>query len=267
MTFRSAILCLLILLQGCGLTVTGDNPPYKDLEPEEQSAVDIIVAELKALDKVAKQRSKAIFGHTIDLNPVVDKERIHVSFQGRILALNVGDGTIHVATWENLTDQQRKLVQSNFKSTAAKAKVWFEKLFYRVLAVSNGIKQFTFNTPSKTLGSFSIFNMELHPMRTAMGYFTLVGRKSDIWSFTNTACKQVLAQGKSRFGKMFTTAQSMGTPRFPKAKAYMNDNTQDFFEGADPTATLYFICQWTVIGKEETEGFDDELRWLYSKLK
>ena len=268
-TAAAILIALMLLLPGCGLTLTSERPPYEDLTAGEQGAVNIILSELKALDKLVSARSRALFKKTIDLSPVVDRDRIHVSFKGRFLALNVGDGVIHVATWENLTDEQRAGVAKNFKTTAAKAKLWYEKMFYRILAVSNGVKQwfFNINSPGKAFGSFSIFNMEVHPMRTAMGYFTAAGRKSEIWTFSSAACKNVLAQGEKRFGHMFTMAQSNCKPRFPKAKTYMNENTEAFYEASDPTESIYFICQWMAIGRDETESFDEELKWLYSKLK
>ena len=51
--------------------------------------MDLILAELKALDKQTRARTKALFGRATGLDPVVDRERIHVSYEGRLLALNV----------------------------------------------------------------------------------------------------------------------------------------------------------------------------------
>ena len=262
-------LLLLLLLAGCGLTVTGEYPAYEELNKEEQSAVDLILAELKALDKQTRARTKAIFGQETGLDPVVDLDRIHVSFHGRLLAMNIGDGVLHISTWENLDASQQAKIQAAFNTTAAKAKRWYEKFFYRVMAVSNGLKQYIFNigSPGKAFGSFSLFNMEMHPMRTAMGYFKQVGRSNDIFTFMTAACKQVLAQGSKAWGALWTAAESRSWPRFPRAKEYMRDNAELFLGAGDPTATLYFLCQFADVGMDENEGFDLELKWLHSKLK
>ncbi len=262
-------LLALLLSAGCGLTVTGEYPTYEELNQQEKSAVDLIVAELKALDKLTRARTKALFKEETGVDPVVDKERIHVSFHGRLLAMNIGDGVIHLSTWENLDTSQQEKIQASFKTTAAKAKRWYEKFFYRVMAVSNGLKQYIFNvgSPGKAFGSFSLFNMEMHPMRTAMGYFTQAGRRGDIFTFTAAACKHVIAQGSKEWGPLWTRAESKAWPRFPKAKEYMRDNAELFLGAGDPSATLYFLCQFADVGMDEHEGFDGELRWLYSKLK
>ena len=263
------LLVLLLLAAGCGLTVTGEYPNYEDLDQNEQAAVDLILAELKALDKQTRARTKALFGAATGLDPIVDKDRIHVSYKGRVLALNIGDGVIHISTWENLSKDQQDAVQASFKTTAAKAKTWYRTMFYRVMAVSNGLKQYIFNvgSPGKAFGSFSLFNMEMHPMRTGMGYFSQVGRKGYIYSFMNAACKNVLAQGAKKWGHLWTHAESSAWPRFPKAKNYMNDDAESFLGAGDPTTTMYFLCQFAAVGMDETEGFDGELKWLYSKLK
>jgi hypothetical protein len=263
------IATLTLLVQGCGLTVTNERPSYEDLDKPERDAVDIIYAELKALDTQVRSRTKAMFKKTYDLTPIVNKQNINVSFKGMMLAYNIGDGQVHVAAWENLTDKQRTAVQTAFKTTPANAAAWYRSMFYRVMAATQGIKQYCFNVNSveKAYSSFSVFNMELHPIRTAMAYFRDVGRH-DIWSFTATACTNVLSQGQSAWGHMFTTAQSNLSPRFPLAKAFMREHHDQFIHGEDPTVNLYFICQWTRISREEADPTVNlELEWLYTKLK
>jgi hypothetical protein len=261
------VLAALVLSQGCGLTVTNERPTYEDLEKPERDAVDIIYAELKALDTQVRDRSKAMFNKAYDLTPIVNKQNINVSFKGMMLAYNIGDGQVHVEAWENLSDTQRTAVEKAFKTAPTTAAAWYRTMFYRVMAASQGVKQFIFNVNSveKAYSSFSLFNMELHPIRTAMGYFQAVGR-SDIWSFTASACTNVLIQGQSQWGHMFTQAQSNMSPRFPLAKAFMTEHHDQFIHGEDPTVNLYFICQWTRIGREETEPFNLELQWLHTKL-
>jgi hypothetical protein len=109
--------------------------------------------------------------------------------------------------------------------------------------------------------------MELHPLRTAMGYFAAVGRKADIWPFTTSVCTNVLSQNHGRWGHMFTKAQSYSKPRFPLAKAFMREHHGEFIGGGDPTVNLYFLCQWARISREEAESFDAELGWLHRKLR
>ena len=262
-------LTLALALSACGLTVTNDRPTYEELNRPEQQAVDIIFAELKALDLKVRDRTLAMYQTPTDLSPVVDRRNIDVTFKGMMLAFNVGDGQVHVASWENLTEAQRGAVQQAFRTTPETAAAWYRKLFYRVLAVSQGVKQYMFNLDSAEWAytRFSVFNMELHPLRTAMSYFAAAGRKADIWPFTASACGAVLSQNEGRWGHMFTKAQSYSSPRFPLAKAFMLENHGQFIGSGDPTVNLYFLCQWARISREEAEGLDAELGWLHTKLR
>ena len=265
----AALAVLLLAWGGCGLTITNDTPSYEELPEEDKRAVDIIYQELRKLDLQVEDRSRAMFSKSFNLAPVVDKQAIDVSFDGMMMAYNLGDGLVHVAAWDHLTNDQRLELKAAFGGSMAQARARYEKLFYRVMAASQGIKQYMYNlhTPERVFSKFSIFNLELHPMRTAMGYFEAVGRRADIWSFTSTICATPLKQGKARWGHMFTPAQSGASPsRFPKAKQFMRDNYELFIRGDDPLLNLYFICQWTVIGKDESEGFNAELRWLHTKI-
>ena len=262
-----AVFALVLLLSGCGLTVTNERPAYEDLTATERSAVDIILEELRTLETRVRDRSVSLFQEAYDLSPIVDRQRIDVAFKDMMVAYNLGDGVVHVATWDNLAASQRAAVERAFDTTPGGAKTRYETLFYRVVGVSQGAKQFMYNVGSveKAFSSFSAFNLELHPMRMAMAYFRDEGR-DNIWSFTDSVCAPVLSQNEDKWGHMFTEEQSLGSPRFPLAKAFLKDNRELFVRGLDSTVGLYFICQWCKIARQDAESFDAELRWLHSKL-
>ena len=244
-------------LAACGLTVTNERPEYSELDTAEQRAVDIIYGELAALDKNVRASS----AHSIA--PLVDKERINVSFESAIFIYNLGDGVMHVSVWENLTDAQRELVQSWFqRSTPAEAKEWYEWFFYRFLAVAEGVKQFAYNVHGSEwmLTHRSVYSLQRDAMRTGLAHFKLAGRQGEVWSRTANTCAPVIKQYDSQWGYLFLPAYA--ADHYKKAKEYLQDNYASMVDPADPTGYLYWICQGIAYEKTRLDPLTVELEWL-----
>jgi hypothetical protein len=231
---------------GCNFTVTSEVPPYAALDVNEKAAVDIILAELTSFNGQVKALTK----YSID--PLADHEHIDVSFEGMFFVGNFGDGKVHDSTWENLTDEQRSLAQTWFKSpTPADAKSTYENLFYRFLAVSQGVKQFMYNslTAPWVFANRSLFNVERDSVRTALSHYDAVGRRAEMWGFLTNACTPVISQYDSVYSAHFD-------------KQYLQDHFAELADGQAPTGYLYFICRWVQMGKDDAEGLQRELSWL-----
>lgn len=209
---RALLLPALMAVAACGLTVTNDNTPYQALDAQERSAVDRILSELLAFNAQVKTRTTGKY--TID--PLVDREHIDVAFEGMITVANIGDGQAHVSLWENLTDDERQVVQTWFKAaTPQAAQVTYEKLFYEFLAVSQGVKQFMYNSLSAAwvFGRRSLFNVERDSIRTALAHYVAVGRKAEMWPFLSNACAPVLSQYAATYSSKFDKILSAGALR------------------------------------------------------
>jgi hypothetical protein len=231
---------------GCNLTVTSETPPFAALDVNEQNAVNVILRELTAFNANVKGMTK----YSID--PLADREHIDVSFEGMFFVGNFGDGKVHDSTWENLTDEQRALAQTWFKSaTPAAAKVTYETLFYQFLAVSQGVKQFMYNalTAQWIFANRSLFNVERDSVRTALAHYDTVGRRAEMWGFLTSACTPVISQYDSTYSAHFD-------------KQYLQDHFVELADGKAPTGYLYFICRWVQMGKDDAEGLQRELSWL-----
>lgn len=251
------------LLLSCGLTVTNERPTYDELEPVEKDAVQIILDELSALDTQTRARSLRLFGEEIGLDPLVDRERINVSFEGVLFTFNLGDGVVHVAVWPNLTAAQQTLVAEWFDTSEEQAEKIYEMFFYRFLAVTQGVKQFMFNALGTTwvFGNRSLFNIERDSIRTALSFFAEQGRKESIWKGVNRACAPVLSQYADTYAELFIPQP--GDDRYRVAKQYLHENLANLADPEDPTGYMYFVCQWNQMGQHDDEGLDEELRWLY----
>jgi hypothetical protein len=245
---RSWLPLLLVasLWAACGLTVTKESPSYHELDAREKQAVDIILGELTALDKQVRARTPN------DISPLTDRENIDVSFEAMIFVANIGDGQVHVSTWENLTDQQRALVQTWFKaSTLGDAQKIYEKLFYQFLAVSQGVKQFMYNalTTAWVFERRSLFNVERDSIRTTLAYYQAVGRRTEMWTFLTNACMPVISQYGALYGAHFD-------------KVYLQEHFTELADGKAPTGYMYFLCRWILWGKDEADDLTEELNWL-----
>ena len=231
---------------GCGLTVTNERPTYDELDPPEKAAVDVIITELTAFNaQVTAHTSATIAG-------IIDKEKIDVSFEGVFFTGNLGDGVVHVATWENLTANQRLLIQQWFKEgTEAAAKARYEKFFYRFMAVSEGVKEFMYQELGRdwVYVNRSLFNMQRDSIRTALSHFRDTGRRGEIWDFLNASCVPVKSQYESLYAAKFS-------------KQYLRDHTAEILNPENPTPYMYFICRWIDLGFQDSVGLGEEFAWL-----
>ncbi len=241
-----ALLATLALSASCGFTVTQDRPAYEDLEPHEQSVVQKVLTELRGFNEQVEART------TLSIAAMIEKEKINVSFEGHLVSANLGDGVIHVAPWENLSDQQRELVRSWFASPSlASAKSSYETLFYRFLAVSQGAKQYMYEalTVAWVFGNRSIYNVERDTIREALSYYRTIGQQASMWGFLTRICKPMLAKHR-------------GT--IPFDKKHLNANFQSLANPKAPTGYLYYICEWIEMGKASAVDLTTELLWVQS---
>jgi hypothetical protein len=243
---QATLLTAALLLQACGLSVTNERPSYDELDPVEKGAVDTILQELTQFNAQVAQRTK------YDISEILDREKIHVSFEGLIFSANLGDQVIHVSVWENIGRAKQSLIQSWFKAqTPTKAKAIYVKLFYQFLAVSQGAKQFMYKVLSAdwVYHHRSIFNVEKDSIRTALSHYVAVGRKQEMWGFLKGACSPVLSQYAAEFSSKFD-------------KTYLQQHFTEIFDPEDPTGYMYFVCRWIELGMLEAEGLNGELTWL-----
>lgn len=233
----------LAALGGCGLEVTQDRPAYADLEPHEKSVVQIVLDELRGFNAQVERYTP----HSIA--SVIDKEKINVSFEGKIFFGNLGDQLIHISPWENLGDGQRQLVAGWFSTSVAAAKPIYEKLFYKFLATSQGAKQYQYEAlgVAWVFGNRSLFNVERDSLRETLSYYRHVGRQSEMWTFVdNSVCKPILAQHGS----------------IPFSKSYLSDNVQALANPDNPTGYMRYVCGWIAIGKVDAVDMRTELTWV-----
>ena len=244
----------LTLAVGCGLTVTNERPTYDELTEKEQDAVDIVLAELRALDKNIRILSR---NPKTNISGIIDKNKIHVSFEGVIFVANIGNDVIHVATWENLTADQKELVKKWWNAPdLAAAEKWYKFFFYRFMAVAQGVKQYMYNvlTPSWVFANRSVFNMERDSIRTAMSHFVAEGRRTQMWNFATQLCRPVLQQYAKDYPGTF--------PNIKASKRYLNEHITELADPDNPTGYMYFICEWIELGRKDAGTLQEELDWL-----
>jgi hypothetical protein len=250
MRYTTTMIALALLpasIVGCGMTVTNERPTFEELEPAEQSAVRRVVNELSRLNA----QIKAHTGQRYNIDKIVDKERIHVSFEGLIFSANLGDDTIHVAVWENLTPDQRALVQSWFGVPPAQAKVSYGKFFYEFMAAVQGVKQlmYTLHTPYWIYHHRSLWSVERDSIRTALSFYVADGRRAEMWPFLSKVCGPVKSQYDPLYGGMYD-------------KKYFNSHFREIYDPEEPSGYMYFICRWIDDGMGMAEGLSGELDWL-----
>jgi hypothetical protein len=247
----------LAALGGCGLRVTNERPTYDQLDSHEKSAVDIILQELQALERQVKTRTPPC-----TLDPLLDRNRINVSYEGILFTFNFGDGVIHVAAWENLTATQRAQIQTWFGTNAEQAPEAYKKFFYRFIAVGHGVKQFMYNvlTPEWVFAHRYIFSLERDSVRTALAHFAAENRKQEMWDFVTGVCRPVITQFDKTYGHLFTAASE--NDNYKAAKQYMQDNLAQLAKPSDPSGYLYFLCKAVDIEKGSVEDLTSELLWL-----
>jgi len=235
---------------GCGLHATNERPTYEELTPQEQDAVTTIVQELAAFS----ERVRKLTG--TDIDEVVHRERINVSFKGMIFSFNIGDNTIHVATWENLSPAQHAIVQGWFDTTPSQAEAWYKKFFYRFMAVSQGAKQYMYKTltPAWVFARRSVFNIERDSIRVALAHFSAEGRRGDMFPFLTRACKPVLKDHRLQYAHLFVDVDV--------AKKHLKEHFFQLANPDDPTGYMYFMCQWIGMGQQGVQDLRTELDWI-----
>ncbi|PIE17682.1 MAG: hypothetical protein CSA65_07995 [Proteobacteria bacterium] len=228
---------------GCGLEVTQDRPAYADLDPHEKRVVQIVLDELRGFNAQVETYTP----YTIA--SVINREKINVSFKGKIFFGNLGDQVIHISPWENLSEDQRKLAAGWFSTSVAAAKPIYEKLFYRFLAISQGAKQFQYEALGVewVFGNRSLYNVERDSLRETLSYYRHVGRQAEMWSFVTSVCKSILVQHGSSI---------------PFSKSYLRDNVQQLANPDAPTGYMRYVCGWIAKGKVDAVDMRTELTWV-----
>ena len=231
------------VLGACGLEVTQDRPTYEDLDPPEKNVVQIVLSELRGFNKQVEARTK------YSIATIIDKEKIDVSFEGKIFFGNLGDQVIHLSTWENLEAGQRALVAQWFKKTEAAAKPLYEAFFYRFLAISQGAKQYQYEVLGVDwmFANRSLYNIERDSLRETLSYYKTVGKEATMWGLATTICKPLLAQ----YGASL-----------PFDKKYLASHLQELANPTDPTGYMVYVCRWIDMGKEDSVDLTTELTWV-----
>jgi hypothetical protein len=232
-----------VALGACGLEVTQDRPAFTDLEPHEQNVVQIVLGELRGFNAQVEKYTP------YSIASIIDKEKINVSFEGKIFFGNLGDQLVHISPWENLSDGQRQLVAGWFATSVAAAKPVYEKLFYRFLAISQGAKQYQYEALGVqwVFGNRSLYNVERDSLRETLSYYRHVGRQAEMWNLVSGVCKPILAQYGSSI---------------PFSKTYLNDNVQALANPDGPTGYMRYVCGWIELGKVQAVDMRTELTWV-----
>jgi hypothetical protein len=239
---------VLVGVSACGLTVTKGIPAYDDLDQPEKSAVDLIFGELSLLNEQIKARTPT------NIENILDKNKIHVSFEGLIFSGNLGDGIIHVATWDNLDDGQREMVRGWFEEpTSDGAHERYAKFFYQFLGTTEGMKQATYNLLTKdwVFLNRSVFNIQRDSIRGTLSHFAAIGRRDEVWGFLAQSCEPIKRQLDAHFGPTF-------------GKDYLRDHFQELINPANPSGYMYYLCKWIEHGIESNVDLTTELAWVQS---
>ena len=255
MPHRRSLALLTVGLTGC-LTITNDRPDFQQLGTDEQAAVEVVLGELRAFEAALK------VDRGCSISEIVDPEKIDVSFQGVMLAQNLGDGVIHLSIWENLTDTQKQLVQSWFAlGSQAEAATLYKKLFYEFLAVTQGAKEFIFDALEVPwlMQNRSWFNLEKDAVRIAVAHFDGIGRGPEMRGFLTQSCAPLVK-----------AQAAVWEPRYQNGRDYLKNplNLHELYNPDAPIGYLYFICQWAAraIGPspEPADTLGGELDWILS---
>lgn len=250
----------------CGLTVTNEVPAYEELPPDspERKAIDVIYTECKAFhNQLRKLRPKNAWPIAPIINKAGDRDHINTSFQGMVFIYNYGDGKIHIAAWENLTDAQRQIIHGWFqRPTLAESEAWYKWFFYRFMAVAQCAKQYMFNqhSPVWVFSNRYIYTIERDAMRVALAYFKAVGRSSEVWGRTQSHCAPVLKQYSARWSHLFLAKYKSN--HYKLAKQHMQDNFTTLADPNDPTGFMYWLCQGIIYEKSRLDPLSRELEWL-----
>jgi hypothetical protein len=252
---RLSVVLLALVLGGC-FTLTNDRPDFNELDSAEQQAVDTVLGELRSLEAELKA------SRGCSIAEVVDRQKVDVSFQELILAENLGDGTIHLSIWENLSEHQKQLVQTWFATgSEAAAETLYKKLFYEFLAVTQGTKEFIYDAleVSWLMQNRSWFNIEKDAVRIAVAHFDGVGRGAEMRGFLTQSCAPLVKAYASEWDA-----------RYQNGRDYLKNpfNLSELYNPAAPIGYLYFVCRWAdraMNGPEEpADSLGGEVDWILS---
>jgi len=241
---------MLALSAACGLTVSNKQKKFDDLLPEEKSAATIILEELRAFNTQVKARS------AYNIDPIINKDRIDVSFKEMIFAANLGDNLVHISTWENLKPSQRELVQKWFAATSAEgARQIYQTFFYRFIAVVLAVKQYMYEVHSAdwVYGVYSVYNLEINSVRVAIAHFASIGRKAEILAVVQPACASIQRLYGPSYAKHYNSKNN---------NEYYTDNLRALANPEAPNGAMYFICRWLEHGLPKLRDLTTELTWL-----
>lgn len=232
-------------MMACNFRVTNERPSYAELNSEEKSAVDTIFLELQALDKQIQERT------SYSITNIVDKEKIDVSFQNLIFSANFGDEIVHISTWENVGFRRQQIVAGWFKQAEGPAKQTYRNIFYKFFAVSQGVKQFMYNTltPEWVMNNRSLFNFERDSVRTALAHFRAENREQEMWTLLTESCKPVLDQYADDYAVNYN-------------KQYFKEHAVEMVNAENPGGYMYFICRFIEEGSTKAGDLTFELTWL-----
>lgn len=240
----------LLLLSACGdFTVTNERPSFAELTPPEQSVVDRVLNELRAFNRDVE----AFTDYSVV--SIIDREKIDVSFKEFILVANLGDQTVHISAWVNLSQEQRNLIQTWFNaSSAEEARQFYEFFFYRFFVVGQGAKQFMYESSSVewVYANRSLYAVERDSTQLALTFYQ---NDATAMALINRGCTAV----RKRYG---TTYQKGFELKRPDADQYFLDNARSLLDPKAPTGYMYYVCGWIARGMDLLDTMDGELDWL-----
>ena len=226
MASRTAIL-LLVACAGCDLSMTRDPEPYDALDDSERSASAAIHSRWVQWD--AYLASTSAGAH--HLGPIVaDPSRIDVSVENYWVALNLGDGRIHVSIWENLTAAQQQRWASWFGEPVDAAAVRYRTFFYEWVSLHLAGVQTVFQVQGVAwvYSHRHTFKIERDAERMAVNYAT--ERNRAIFDYARACCNVLRARFDERWSSSFTME-------------YYGDHLRELTDPNDLSGYLYFLCR------------------------
>jgi hypothetical protein len=240
----------MLLLSACGdFTVTNERPKFADLTPPEQSVVDRVLNELQSFNTQVEAYTD------YNVKSIINREKIDVSFKEYILVANLGDQTVHISAWENLSQKQRNLIQTWFNAVnAEEARQYYEFFFYRFFVVGQGAKQFMYESSSVewVYANRSLYAVERDSTQLALTFYQ---NDATAMALINRGCTQV----RKRYDATYRSGFEL---KRPAADQYFLDNARSLLDPKAPTGYMYYVCGWIARGMGLLDTMDGELDWL-----
>ncbi|MDZ4693725.1 MAG: hypothetical protein SGI86_01150 [Deltaproteobacteria bacterium] len=246
---KTAILGLLLLLACGDFTVTNERPTFAELTPPEQTVVDRVLTELRSFNQQVENYTD------YSVSSIINREKIDVSFKEFILVANLGDQTVHISAWENLSQKQRDLIKTWFNAiNAEEARQYYEFFFYRFFVVGQGAKQFMYESSSVgwVYANRSLYAVERDSTQLSLTYFQNDGTAM---ALINRGCEQVRRRYDATYRSGFELKR-------PNADQYFLDNARSLLDPKAPTGYMYYVCGWIKRGMGLLDTMDGELDWL-----